>query len=56
MDMNVTDTGCQPWKGKQEDLRMQRTIIIIWAREMELREAEKALGNKIAWMVESPQW
>lgn len=34
---------------------MQQTIII-WAKEMVLQKAEKALDNEIGWMVDSSQW
>lgn len=46
---------CQPWRRRQDDLRMQQTIII-GAKEMELRKAEKALGSEIGWTVDSSQW
>lgn len=35
---------CQTWRRRQDDLRMQQ---IIWAKEMELRKAEKSQGNEI---------
>lgn len=37
-----------------DDLRMQLAIII-QAKEMELRKAEKALSDEIGWMVDSSQ-
>lgn len=45
---------CQTWRRRNDDLRRQQTIII-WAKEVELRKAEKALGNEIGWVVDSSQ-
>lgn len=35
---------CQTWRGRQGDLRMQQRS---WAKEMELRKAEKSLGKEM---------
>lgn len=46
--------GCPAWRRRQDDLRMQQTII--WAKEMGLRRAEEAPGNEIGCMLDSSQW
>lgn len=51
----VTETRVSDLEEEADDLSMQRAIII-WAKEMELREAEKALGDEVGWMVDSSQW
>lgn len=42
--MYVTETGVSDLERRQDDVRMQQTM---WAKEMELRKAEKSLGDEI---------
>ena len=54
MEKCVTETRVSGLEEDADDLRMQLAIIIR-AKEMELRKAEKALGEEIGWMVDSSQ-
>lgn len=55
MEKCVTEPRVSDSEEEADDLRMQPAIII-WAKEMELTKAKKALGDEIGWMVDSSQW
>lgn len=55
MEKCVTEPRVSGLEEETDDLRMHPAIII-WAKEMELTKADKALGDEIGWMVDSSQW